>query len=76
MDVLVRNVIGWHLVSLADAIRMASTVPARILGLEGSKGHIAPSYDADLVALDEELRVAMTWVGGRMLHSRPKGRQG
>ncbi len=76
MDVLVRNVIGWHLVSLADAIRMASTVPARILGLEGSKGHIAPSYDADLVALDEGLDVVMTWVGGRMLHSRPKGRQG
>jgi N-acetylglucosamine-6-phosphate deacetylase len=48
---------------------MASTVPARILGLDGRKGRIAPGYDADLVALDEELEVVMTWVGGRMLHS-------
>jgi N-acetylglucosamine-6-phosphate deacetylase len=54
---------------------MASTVPARILDLDGRKGRIAPGYDADLVALDEELEVVMTWVGGRMLYSRAKGRQ-
>ena len=76
MDVLVRNVVEWGLVPLVDAVRMASTVPARILGLEGRKGRIAPGYDADLVALDEELEVVMTWVGGRMLHSQPKGWQG
>jgi N-acetylglucosamine-6-phosphate deacetylase len=55
---------------------MASTAPARIIGLDGRKGRIAPGYDADLVALDEELEVVMTWVGGRMFHSQIKGRQG
>jgi N-acetylglucosamine-6-phosphate deacetylase len=75
MDVLVRNVVEWGLVPLDDAVRMASTVPARIFSLDGHKGRIAPSYDADLVALDEELEVVMTWVGGRMLYSRAKGRQ-
>lgn len=76
MDVLVRNVVRWGLVPLADAVRMASSVPARVLGLDGRKGRIAPGYDADLVALDEELEVMMTWVGGRMVYPRPKGRQG
>ncbi len=75
MDVLVRNAVEWGLVSLADAVRMASAVPARILGIDGRKGRIAPSYDADLVALDEELEVVMTWVGGQMLYSQPKGQQ-
>ncbi|MEE8347597.1 MAG: N-acetylglucosamine-6-phosphate deacetylase [Dehalococcoidia bacterium] len=73
MDVIVRNAVGWGLVPLSDAIRMASTVPARVLGLDGVKGRVAPGYDADLVALDGELDVVMTWVGGRCLHS---GRDG
>ncbi len=67
MDVVVRNVVEWGLAPLAEAVRMASTVPARVMGVDGRKGRIAPGYDADLVALNEELRVAMTWVGGRML---------
>jgi N-acetylglucosamine-6-phosphate deacetylase len=76
MDVVVRNVIEWGLVPPADAVRMASTVPARVVGVDGHKGRIAPGYDADLMALDEELEVVTTWVGGRMLHSRAKGQQG
>lgn len=76
MDVVVRNVIEWGLVPPADAVRMASTVPARVMAVDGHKGRIAPGYDADLVALDEELEVVMTWVGGRILHSRARGQQG
>jgi N-acetylglucosamine-6-phosphate deacetylase len=66
MDVLVRNVVEWGLVPLTEAVRMASTVPARIVGLEGRKGRIAPGYDADLVVLDNGLEVAMTCVRGRI----------
>ncbi len=76
MDTIVRKVVGWGLAPLADTIRMASTVPARVLGLEGHKGHLAAGYDADLVALDEDLGVVMTWVGGKAVHVRPKGEQG
>jgi N-acetylglucosamine-6-phosphate deacetylase len=76
MDTIVRDVVGWGLAPLADTIRMASTVQARVLGLEGLKGHLAAGYDADLVALDKELRVVMTWVGGKAVHVRPKGGQG
>jgi N-acetylglucosamine-6-phosphate deacetylase len=67
MDRIVRNVVEWGAGSLAEAVRMASTVPAQVLGLSDSKGRIAPGFDADLVALDGDLNVVMTWVGGRLV---------
>jgi len=70
MERIVRNVVEWGAGSLAEAVRMASTVPARVLGLSDSKGRIAPGFDADLVALDGDLNVAMTWVGGRLVFAR------
>jgi len=73
MDAAVRNAVGWGLAGLGDALRMASSVPARVLGLDHRQGRIAPGYDADLVALDEELEPVMTWVGGRLVHFWPKG---
>jgi len=45
-------------VPLKDAVRMASVLPARRLGLAGKKGIIAVGADADLVALTADLRVA------------------
>jgi len=45
-------------VSLNDALRMATVLPARRLGLAGKKGIIAAGADADLVALTPDLRVA------------------
>ena len=76
MDQVVRNLVRWGIADLAAAARMASSVPAAVLGLENRKGRIAPGYDADLVALDEELEVVMTWVGGQMRHLWPQGWQG
>jgi len=70
MDRIVRNLVDWRLAGLADTVRMASTVPARVLGLSERKGRIAPGCDADLVALDSDLEVVMTWVGGRLVHPR------
>ncbi len=45
-------------VPLKDAVRMATVLPARRLGLAGKKGIIAVGADADLVALTPDLRVA------------------
>ncbi len=45
-------------VPLADAVRMATVLPARRLGLAGKKGILAVGSDADLVALTPDLRVA------------------
>ena len=67
MGGIVRNVVEWGAGSLAEAVRMASTVPARVLGLSDRKGRLAAGFDADLVALDNNLNVAMTWAGGRLV---------
>jgi N-acetylglucosamine-6-phosphate deacetylase len=70
MDQIIRNVVEWQAADLPSAVRMASTVPARVLSLDDSKGRIAPGYDADLVALDPNLEVVATWVQGRLVYRR------
>ena len=47
----------------AEALGMASAVPARLLGLAG-KGRLEVGADADAVLLDESLRVVAAFVGG------------
>ena len=39
---------------LSDLVRWMSAAPARLAGLTGRKGAIAPGYDADLVVLDPD----------------------
>jgi N-acetylglucosamine-6-phosphate deacetylase len=43
--------------NLVAAARMAATTPASVLGLAGELGAIAPGLRADLVLLDDDLRV-------------------
>ncbi|MFN8442728.1 MAG: N-acetylglucosamine-6-phosphate deacetylase [Caldilineaceae bacterium] len=52
---------------LADALIMASTTPADLLGLS-HKGRLAPGCDADVVVLDEEMKVQMTIIGGEVIY--------
>ncbi len=66
MDRVIRYAVEEGIATPAQAVRMASTVPAGVVGLGGRKGRIARGYDADLVALDSDLNVAMTWVAGRV----------
>ncbi|QJW91567.1 N-acetylglucosamine-6-phosphate deacetylase [Spirosoma taeanense] len=66
---LVRNMVQLADVSLLDAVRMASTTPARIMGVEGRKGSLAPGKDADLVIFDDSLTIAATLVNGQLIYS-------
>ena len=68
MDGVVRHVVREGIATLAEAVRMASTAPAAVLGLGDRKGRVARGYGADLVALDSGLNVAGAWVAGRMVH--------
>jgi len=49
---------------------MASETPARLLGLERSRGLLAVGKRADLVAFDRKFRVLLTLVAGRIVYKR------
>jgi N-acetylglucosamine-6-phosphate deacetylase len=53
----VRNCVASLGLSLAEAARMASTYPADFLGLGSTHGRIAPGCRADLVVMDDALRI-------------------
>jgi N-acetylglucosamine-6-phosphate deacetylase len=71
LDRALRHVVALG-VSLNDALRMATVLPARRLGLAGRKGIIAVGADADLVALTPDLRVAAVMTRGAGL-TEPSG---
>lgn len=68
MDVALRNVVEFAGLSLAQALPMATSVPAQAMGLAGKKGILAPGADADVVLLDEDLQVKLTMVGGAIAY--------
>lgn len=63
MDACVRALIEIG-ISPWDVFCMASNTPARRIGLQ-DVGDIAPSYRADLVAMDEDYRVLFTLIDGK-----------
>jgi N-acetylglucosamine-6-phosphate deacetylase len=61
----VRNCVRMLGLPLAEALPLASTAPAAFLGIDGWLGRLAPSYRADMVALDPDtVDVLATWVAG------------
>lgn len=50
--------------SLVDAVRLASTNPARFVGLEKERGRIAPGLFADLLLFDEQIQIHAVFING------------
>ena len=65
MNLAMRNAIELLGVDLPQAVRMTSSNPARVLGLDHRKGRLAEGFDADLILLDDSLTVTQTWVAGK-----------
>ena len=61
----VRNAVAMLGVSLPQAVRMASQVPAEFLGVSHEYGRIAAGQRANLVLADDELNVRETWIDGK-----------
>ncbi|HEY4446010.1 MAG TPA: N-acetylglucosamine-6-phosphate deacetylase [Steroidobacteraceae bacterium] len=64
MAAAVRNAVSLLGLDVTEAVRMASEYPAEFLGLGHELGRIAPGYRANLVLLDDELKVQRTWIEG------------
>lgn len=63
-DLLVRNMMNLANVPLTDAVRMATSTPARILHLSDKKGSLATGKDADIVIFDQSINISTTIVKG------------
>lgn len=63
-DRCVRTMYKLAGVSLPDAVRMMTANPAKVLGINGSKGMIAEGMDADLVVFDEDINISAVYIGG------------
>jgi len=69
LDQALRNVIEITGCTLADALAMMTTTPARLLGIEGDRGRIAPGCAGDLVLLSPDLHVRKTIVAGEVVYA-------
>lgn len=67
MQRLVRNMVRAAGVPLCSAVKMAAATPARVIGLGGHKGRIAPGFDADLILFDGDINVSFVMTGGKRL---------
>jgi len=66
MATAVRNCVRRIGIPLDEALRMAATYPAHVMGMDDRRGRIAPGLAADLVHLDDDLRPRATWIAGKM----------
>ena len=64
MDLAVKNALKMLNIDLPQAVRMASTNPANVLGLQ-NKGQIREGFDADFFLMDNNHQVLQTWVAGK-----------
>lgn len=70
MDLAIRNAIKMLDVDISQAIRMASSNPARVLRIDDRKGQIKMGFDADIVLLDENINVVQAFVSGRCCYKK------
>lgn len=68
MNEAVRNMIAFTGCSLHDVIQMAAVNPAKQLQVYDRKGSLTPGKDGDVVILDPDLHVVMTFCRGKLAY--------
>ena len=68
-DRLVRNMRQLAGVPLPETIQMITIIPARIMGIDKTKGSLAKGKDADVVIFDENINVKMTMIDGKIVYN-------
>lgn len=62
----VKNVFDWDIASVAQAIEMATKVPAESVGIDGEAGYLRVGRDADFVVFDTQLNLERTYLDGEL----------
>jgi N-acetylglucosamine-6-phosphate deacetylase len=70
MNHCVANMVRSVGCSLAEAVRMASLTPARVIGVDDKKGSVEPGKDADLVVIDDDVNIYRTFLKGREVNRK------
>ena len=60
----VHNCVAEFAIEPGEALRMASTIPAALLGLDRMYGKLLPGFTADVVVLNTDMTVAESWSAG------------
>jgi N-acetylglucosamine-6-phosphate deacetylase len=66
-DRLVRTMVQQAEIPLAQAIKMITQTPARIMGISDKTGSVAEGMEADLVIFDEDINVSTTVRQGKVI---------
>ncbi len=64
------NILAFTGCTVAEAARMTSTSPAKLIGEGRRKGRLVPGYDADVTVLTPDLSVEAVWRGGKRAYTR------
>jgi len=68
MDEAVKNAMKSVGIPLRTAIKMATINPAVTISVDKNKGSLEPGKDADIVIIDDEVKVYMTIVKGKVVY--------
>ena len=67
-DRLVRTMYKKAGVPLADAVKMMTATPAKLIHMDNRKGCIAVGKDADFVIFDDDINISETIVNGKSIY--------
>lgn len=70
MNEAARNVMAFTGCMLSDVVQIGSVNPAKQLNVYDRKGSITPGKDADLVILDQDFNVVMTFCRGELAYKK------
>ena len=66
-DMLVRNMYKAVGAPIFDAVKMASSTPAKVIGIDNRKGYIKEGYDADILLFDDDINIKKVMVMGNFV---------
>jgi N-acetylglucosamine-6-phosphate deacetylase len=74
IDQAVRNYMSYADIAFEQAVMAATHAPAKLIGLEGEMGRIAPGMRADLSFWDADYNIIATMVGGTIVYGQRAGK--